>query len=107
MSAADVAGGAGGGAVNVQAYFQTGSGFTYQSPGTLSLPIDGAYHDLTFDLSAMTDLQNVQLSGINLGSHANDIVVNVDLVRYSAIPEPSSLTLAAAAVLGLAVRRRD
>jgi len=105
MSAADVAGGAGG-AVNVQAYFQTGSGFAYQSPGTLSLPIDGAYHDLTFDLSGMTDLQNVQLSGINLGSHANDIVVNVDLVRYAAIPEPTSLGLAAVALLGLAGRRR-
>jgi hypothetical protein len=54
----------------------------------------------------MTDLQNVQLSGINLGSHANDIVVNVDLVRYAAIPEPTSLGLAAVALLGLAGRRR-
>lgn len=107
MSAADVAGGGQGGAIDVQAYFQTGSGFTYQSPGTLSLPVDGAFHDLTFNLSTMTDLQNVQISGVNLGAHASDVVINVDLVRYSAIPEPTALALAGlGSIAGLAIRRR-
>lgn len=105
VSAADVAGSAGG-AIDVQAYLQTGTGFTYQTPGTLSLPIDGAYHDLTFNLSGMTDLQNVQLSGINLGSHANDIVINVDRVRYAAVPEPAAIVMAASAALCVARRRR-
>ncbi|MBL9161854.1 MAG: PEP-CTERM sorting domain-containing protein [Planctomycetaceae bacterium] len=108
MSAADVAGGSQSGAIDVQAYFQTGSGFSYQSPGTLSLPVDGAFHDLTFDISSITDLQNVQFSGVNLGSHANDVVINVDLIRYAAIPEPTALALAGLGVVaGLAVRKRS
>lgn len=108
MSASDVAGGSQSGAIDVQAYFQTGSGFSYQSPGTLSLPVDGAFHDLTFNISSITDLQNVQFSGVNLGSHANDVVINVDLIRYSAIPEPTALALAGLGIVaGLAVRKRS
>lgn len=106
MSATDVAGGQGG-AIDVQAYFQTGSAFTYQTPGTMSLAVDGAFHDLTFNISGLTDLQNVQISGVNLGSHATDVVINVDLIRYSAIPEPTALALAGlGSIAGLAIRRR-
>lgn len=91
MSATDVTGG--GGSVDVQAYFQTGSGFSFQAAGILSLPIDGSFHDLTFPLAAVTDRENVNFSGVNLGTHSNDIQVNIDLVRYTTIPEPSGLAL--------------
>lgn len=94
MSATDP--NAGGGSVDVQAYFQTGSGFSFQSPGTQALSIDGSFYDLTFDITSITDLQNVQFSGVNLASHANDIDINIDLVRYT-VPEPTCLAL-----LGLA-----
>jgi hypothetical protein len=105
MKATDVTGG--GGNVDVQSFFQTGSGFNFQSPGTESLPIDGAYHDLTFPLAAMTNMNNIQFTGINLASHLNDITVDVDLVRFSTIPEPSSLALlAVAAVAGWGLGRR-
>ncbi len=103
MSATDPT--AGGGTVDVQAYFQTGSGFTYQTPGTQSLPIDGSFYDLTFPITSITDLQNVQFSGVNLGSHANDIDINIDLVRYS-IPEPSSLVLLGFAASCVVLPRR-
>lgn len=103
MSAEDLTGG--GGSVDVQAYYQTGSGFTFQSPGTQALPIDGATYDLTFPLAGITDLQNVQFSGVNLGSHTNDITVDIHLVRYSVIPEPATAALLIA-VCGLAALRR-
>jgi hypothetical protein len=95
MSATDATGA--GGSVNVQAYFQTGSGFSFQDAGIVALPIDGAFHDLTFPLAGITDLTNVQFSGPNLGAHTNDLTIHIDLVRYTTIPEPSAFAL-----LGLA-----
>ncbi len=97
MSATDVTGG--GGSVDVQAYFQTGSGFSFQAAGILSLPIDGSFHDLTFPLAAVTDRANVNLSGVKLGTHSNDIQVNIDLVRYTTIPEPRGVALLSIATL--------
>jgi len=108
MKATDTAS-AGGSSVDVQSFFQTGSGFNFQTPGTESLPIDGAYHDLTFPLAAMTNMNNIQFTGINLASHPNDITVDVDLVRFSTVPEPTSLVLlsiAAWASLGMVHRGR-
>ena len=96
-----------GGTVDVQAYFQTGSGFNYQSPGTQALPIDGNAYDLTFPLAGITDLQNVQFSGVNLGSHASDIVVNIELVRYSVIPEPATIALLGIASVAVIANRRN
>ncbi len=105
ISATDVTGG--GGSVNVQAYYQTGSGFSYQAAGDLSLPIDGTFHDLKFPLAGVSDRKNVQFSGLNLGSHTNDIQINIDLVRYSVIPEPTGLALLCLSTLlaGTCVRR--
>ena len=103
MSATDA--NAGGGDVNVQAFFQTGSGFSFQTPGTQALSIDGSFHELTFDITGMSDLRNVQFSGVNLGAHANDIDINIDLVRYS-IPEPSTLALFGLAAACMVVQRK-
>ncbi|MAT71644.1 MAG: hypothetical protein CMJ58_19230 [Planctomycetaceae bacterium] len=106
MAATDPTNGAG--SVDVQAYYQTGSGYTYQSAGTESLPIDGQFYDLMFPLAGLSDLFDVQFSGVNLGAHTNDITVNIDLVRYVTVPEPASCALMglAAAVVGCVVRRR-
>ncbi|MEX2091116.1 MAG: hypothetical protein WD971_00490 [Pirellulales bacterium] len=73
-----------GGELGMQAYFQTGS-FDFQEAGVAALLIDGAFHDLTFPLAAITDRQNVQFSGLNLFAHANDLVIDVDNIRYDTI----------------------
>lgn len=106
LSATDATGA--GGAVNVQSFFQTGPGFSFQAAGgSQVLPIDGQFHTLRFPLSALADMNVVDTVGINLGSHANDLVMNVDLVRF--VPEPASIALFAIATigcLGIASRRR-
>jgi hypothetical protein len=83
-----------GGSVGVQAFFQTGDNFSYQTTqgggvgafGELQLPIDGQFHDLVFPLSAVTDRINVDDIGINLFSHANTLTMNVDTVRFDMVP---------------------
>jgi hypothetical protein len=82
----------GGGELGVQAFFQTGN-YVFQTTsggavgefGEINLPIDGQYHDLVFPLGAVSNRQNVQAFGINLFSHANDLIMNVDLVRFEMI----------------------
>ncbi|HEX5219679.1 MAG TPA: LamG-like jellyroll fold domain-containing protein [Verrucomicrobiae bacterium] len=75
-----------GGSVTVQPFFQTGAGFTYRTPGTASLPIDGQFHDLSFSLAGLAEMDVVARTGINLGSHPTDLVMNVDLVRFGIVP---------------------
>lgn len=93
-----------GGEVNVQSYFQRNN-FSFQAAGTLPLPIDGQYHDLTFPLAGLSLMNVVDLTGVNLGAHANSIVINVDNIRFT-VPEPTALALFGMASMGLCVVRR-
>jgi len=97
ISAAEVTPGAGG-SLNVQGYFQVNN-FSFQSPATRSLPIDGQFHDLTYPLAGLANMNLVDITGINLGSHATDLLINVDLVRFDSLDTippritcPSNLT---------------
>lgn len=88
MSATDALNG--GGDLGVQGFFQTGASYTYQTTGVgtngeLILPIDGQYHDLVFPLASVTNLFDVEAFGVNLFSHANDLVINVDYVRFDKV----------------------
>jgi hypothetical protein len=108
MSATDPLGA--GGTVNVQSFFQR-NGFQFlaaEGGATRSLPIDGAFHNLTFDLAGLTNMNVVELTGVNLGAHANNLLINVDNIRFVTIPEPGSLALAAFGLAGCftASRRR-
>jgi len=85
--------------VGVQFYMQTGSGFTYQSQNT-TLTVDGTYYDLVFPLAGVTNRSFVDTNGVNLFAHANDLVISVDSVIYSVIPEPASLMLVGIAAIG-------
>src|SRR5262249_23126411 len=109
VSAAEVTPGAGG-SVNVQGFVQRNN-FSFAAAGaTLPLPLDGQFHDLVFPLAGITNLTNVDTTGINLRQHATDLVINVDLIRLSAtVPEPASITLcgfAVAGCLGMIWRKR-
>jgi hypothetical protein len=95
-----------GGTVNVQAYFQTGAGFTFQSPGTDLLPIDGQFHDLEFSLTGLTDMNVIDLTGINLGSHTAELRINVDNISFAVVPEPPSVILLLGGILGLGLAGR-
>ncbi len=97
-----------GGTVGVQPFVQTGPGFSFQPLDFVNLPIDGAYHDLYIPFAGLglLDMQNVQATGINLGSHTNDITFDVDLILLSEIPEPSTFALFGLAAGCMVLRRR-
>ena len=95
------------GTVDVQAFFQTNNFAAFQVAGIQPLVTDGQFHDLIFSLAGLTDMSVIDQTGINLGTHANDLTMNVDLIRLDAVPEPvSALALVGIAGLGLARRRR-
>jgi hypothetical protein len=86
--------------LGIQFYMQTGSGFSYQSLND-TLTVDGQFHDLVFPLAGITNRDFVDTNGINLFTHANDLVINVDSVIYSQVPEPGTILLfGAAAMIG-------
>jgi hypothetical protein len=86
--------------VFVQYYMQTGGGFTYQSVNFGNLPVDGQFHDVVIPLSAITGRSFVDTNGLNLGSHASDLIIKIDSVIYSQVPEPATVTLFAVALMG-------
>jgi hypothetical protein len=105
ISATDPTGASG--SVGMRAFFQRGSGFTFQEVAApyASLPIDGQFHELSFDLSNQTLMHAVDWTGLDLFAHANDLVINVDRVRF--VPEPTTvMLLGLAGVLGLGFSRR-
>jgi hypothetical protein len=99
----------GGGLLGVASFFQTNNFSMFQATGVMSLPIDGAFHDLTFPIDAFVDMDLVDQHGIDLATHANDVTINVDSVTYNVIPEPASgavLGVVAVGCLGMVRRSR-
>jgi hypothetical protein len=106
MSATDALGG--GGTLGVQAFFQK-NGFAFEAADGGAgqfLPIDGQFHDLTFSLAGLSNMNVVDQTGINLFAHPQDLVINLDNIRFIAVPEPGSMVLGLAAVGGLYRMRR-
>jgi hypothetical protein len=105
ISATDAQGG--GGSVNVQSFFQANNFANFLTAGTQPLPIDGAFHDLTFSLAGLANMNVVDQNGINLGAHPSDLVINVDSIVFNTVPEPAAANgVTMAAALGALRRRR-
>ncbi|MEX0642199.1 MAG: PEP-CTERM sorting domain-containing protein, partial [Pirellulales bacterium] len=91
MSATDALNG--GGNLGVQAFFQTGNYEAYRTTsggavgtnGEINLPIDGQFHDLVFPLDNTPNRELVMAFGVNLFSHTNDLIINVDSVIFDTV----------------------
>jgi hypothetical protein len=99
----------GGGELGMNAFIQANN-FAFQSiEGGLgqNIPIDGQFHNLTWSLAGMNNMNGVDAFGINLFGHPQNLVINVDLIRFT-VPEPASLSLLGIAAVGclVMVRRR-
>jgi hypothetical protein len=110
ISATEVTPGAGG-TVGFQSFFQKDN-FAFQAAeggAVKNIPIDGQFYDVTFSLAGLTNMNVVDLTGLNLATHAQDLMMRVDSIRFDVVPEPASGTLlciAIAGVSGLTRRRR-
>jgi hypothetical protein len=97
-----------GGSEFVQPFFQTNNFGSFQSLTGQNLPIDGQFHDLIFTIpGSFTNMNVVDQTGLNLGTHTNELVFNVDLIEFSSVPEPASaLLLGIGMIGGLGAMRR-
>jgi PEP-CTERM motif-containing protein len=96
----------GGGTINVQPFFQGNNFAEFQALTSQPLPIDGAFHDLVYTIpGTFTNMNVLDQIGINLGSHTNQLVINVDLVQFN-VPEPATATLVGMVLVGFGIVRR-
>ena len=89
MSAAEVTPGAGG-PLRLQAFFQVNN-FNFESAesgATKSVPLDGQFHDVIFSIAGLANMDVVDQTGINLGAHPTNLLINVDSVTF-VVPEPA------------------
>jgi hypothetical protein len=99
----------GGGTLGMNSFIQANN-FAFQSidgGSAQNIPIDGQFHNVTWSLAGMNNMNGVDNFGLNLFGHAQDLVINVDLIRFT-VPEPASICLVGIAALGCLglVRRR-
>jgi hypothetical protein len=68
-------------------FFQTAeAGFLFQVAGTVNLPVDGQFHDITVPLAGVIDRDVISTFGVNLAPHPNNVFIDVDLVRFANVP---------------------
>jgi len=101
----------GGGTVGFNSFFQKNN-FSFQAAeggAGRNIPIDGRFHRFKYSLAGLSDMNVVDDTGINLFAHAQNLVMNVDHIRFITVPEPASVTLLGIAVMGCLgmVRRRN
>jgi hypothetical protein len=87
-----------GGSINLQPFMQVNNFGSFLSLATQALPIDGQFHDLYFAMPVNAFLNVIDQTGLNLGSHTNELIINVDLIQL--VPEPASMALVGMALVG-------
>jgi hypothetical protein len=96
----------GGGTVGMGAYIQANN-FVFQGidgGSGQSIPIDGQFHEVTWSLAGMNNMNAVDLVGLNLFGHPQDLIMNVDNIRFF-VPEPATFSLFGLAIAALLGRR--
>jgi hypothetical protein len=78
--------------VPVQYYLQTRN-YGFNVAGTQDIPADAQYHELTFPLSGVSNLAEIQWHGIDFGAHTGQTRYRVDYVVYTSVPEPASMLM--------------
>lgn len=97
----------GGGTIGMNSFIQ-GNNFAFQSiagGAGQTIPIDGQFHDITWSLAGMNNMNAVDLVGLNLFAHSQDLVMNVDNIRFF-VPEPASVSLIGLMLGCLGLRRK-
>ena len=97
----------GGGELGMNAFIQANN-FAFQSidgGSAQNIPIDGQFHNVTWSLAGMNNMNGVDAFGINLFAHPQDLIINVDLIRFT-VPEPASLSILGIIGCLLVVQRR-
>jgi hypothetical protein len=92
----------GGGELGLNAFMQTNN-FQFQSVeggAGRNVPIDGQFHTVRWSLAGLVNMNVVDLTGINLFGHPQDLVINVDRIRFLAVPEPGTASLVVLAMIG-------
>jgi hypothetical protein len=93
-----------GGTISLAPFFQKNNFAEFSGLTGQSLTIDGQFHDLIFPVVGLTNMNVIDQIGLNLGSHTNELRINVDLIRFST-PEPATVTLVGMALVGFGVVR--
>jgi hypothetical protein len=91
----------GGGEVGLNAFFQKNN-FQFQNAeggAGRNLPIDGQFHELKWSLAGLTNMNVVELTGINLFEHSQNLIINVDNIRF-VVPEPASIGMLGLGMFG-------
>ncbi len=94
-----------GGTVSVAPFFQKNNFAEFAGIGSQSLTIDGQFYDLVFPYTGLTNMSVIDQIGLNLGSHANELRINVDRIEFFT-PEPATATLVGMALVGFGFVRR-
>jgi hypothetical protein len=89
-----------GGSIFVQPFFQVNNFGSFLSLTGQNLPIDGQFHDLFFAMTGLSNMNVVDQTGLNFGSHTNELLMNVDLIQFTSVPEPASLMLLGIGMIG-------